>query len=305
MGGEQDMRKMGGLKDKMPITFWTFLIATLAIAGVPPLAGFFSKDEILWKAYSQGSPALWVIGVTVAGLTACYMFRQVFMTFFGENRSSHEVQHHIHESPRIMTIPLIVLAAGSVVVGFLGVPQFLGGANHFEHWLAPVFAHGHEAAHHGAHDVALEWTLMLISVAVAGFGILIAYLTYYRRTIDPAAVASIAGGVPYRVLYNKYYVDEVYDAVFIRGTLLLASILAWFDRTIIDGIVNGSAYVTRGVSWFNGLFDNKVVDWLVNVLANRTYDLGNRLRHVQTGNINAYLYVIVGTVTLVLIARLL
>src|SRR3954468_8783476 len=134
MSGEQDMRKMGGLKDKMPTTFWTFLVATLAITGTPLFSGFFSKDEILWKAYSGigGGWLLWGVGVTVAGLTACYMFRQVFMTFFGENRADHDVAHHIHESPSSMTMPLVILAVGSIAVGFLGVPEFLGGSNRFE-----------------------------------------------------------------------------------------------------------------------------------------------------------------------------
>jgi NADH-quinone oxidoreductase subunit L len=304
MSGEQDMRKMGGLKDKMPTTFWTFLIATMAIAGTPLTAGFFSKDEILWKAYSSpyGGAGLWIVGVAGAGMTACYMFRQVFMTFFGETRAGHDVVHHIHESPRSMTMPLVLLAAGSLVVGFLGVPEFLGGGNRFEAWLEPVFAHAHVAAAHAT--PGLEWTLMVASVAIATTGFLIAYVLYYRRTASPDAIAAVAGGAPYRILYNKYYVDELYWAVFGRGTLLLARTGAWFDATIVDGIVNGAARLTVTLSWLDGLFDNYVVDRLVNVLADRTYDLGARLRRVQTGNINAYLYVIVGTVTLVLLARL-
>ncbi len=306
MSGEQDMRKMGGLKDKMPTTFWTFLIATMAIAGTPLTAGFFSKDEILWKAYSSpfGGAGLWIIGVAGAGMTACYMFRQVFMTFFGETRADHEVAHHIHESPRSMTVPLIILAAGSLIVGFLGVPEFLGGGNRFEAWLEPVFASGHAAAAHASHDAGLEWTLMLASVAIATTGFLLAYLLYYRRSLSPDAIAAVGGGVPYRVLYDKYYVDELYWVIFVRGTLLLSRVFAWFDATIIDGIVNGAARLTVTLSWLDGLFDNYVVDKLVNVLADRTLDLGTRLRRVQTGNINAYLYVIVGTVTLVLLARL-
>jgi NADH-quinone oxidoreductase subunit L len=306
MSGEQDMRKMGGLKDKMPTTFWTFLIATMAIAGTPLTAGFFSKDEILWKAFSSpfGSPRLWMVGVAGAGLTAFYMFRQVFMTFFGENRADHEVAHHIHESPRSMTMPLVLLAAGSLLVGFFAVPEFLGGANRFEHWLEPVFAHAHEAAQHASHDAGLEWTLMLISVGVAGTGFALAYLIYYRHALAPAALADVAAGVPYRLLLNKYYVDEVYNAVFVGGTLLLSRALAWFDATIVDGIVNGVARLTVTLSWLDGLFDQYVIDRIVNVLADWTYDLGARLRRVQTGSINAYLYVIVGTVTVVLIARL-
>jgi NADH-quinone oxidoreductase subunit L len=319
MSGEQDMRKMGGLRTKMPVTFWTFVIATMAIAGTPLTAGFFSKDEILWKAYASphGSAWFWVIGVAGAGMTACYMFRQVFLTFFGETRADHHVAHHVHESPPSMTVPLVILAAGSLVVGFLGVPGFLGGANRFEAWLEPVFAgaaaaaaHGTAAAHdaaaasHVTHDASLEWTLMLASVLVAASGFVLAYVLYYARTVSAGAIAEVAGGVPYRVLYNKYYVDELYNAVFVRGTLLLARAGAWFDLTIIDGIVDGSARLTVALSWLDGLFDDYVVDRLVNLLANRTFDLGTRLRRVQTGNINAYLYVIVGTVTVVLIARL-
>jgi NADH-quinone oxidoreductase subunit L len=307
MHHEQDMRKMGGLRTKMPITFWTFLIATLAIAGTPLTAGFFSKDEILWKAFSSqyGSATLWAIGVAGAGLTACYMFRQVFMTFFGECRADHEVAHHIHESPGTMTMPLVILAAGALLAGFLGVPEFLGGGNRFEAWLAPVFEHGHAVAEHAGHDVGLEWTLMAISVAVAASGVFLAYLLYYRRTLSADALAEVGGGAPYTLLYNKYYVDELYNAVFVRGVLLLARFWAWFDGAIIDGIVNGVAYLTTVVSAFNGIFDNRVVDALVNLVANWTYALGTRLRRVQTGGINAYLYVIVGTVTIVLIARLL
>ncbi len=306
MSGEQDMRRMGGLRTRMPITFWTFLIATLAITGTPLTAGFFSKDEILWKAWSSehGSPALWLVGLAGAGMTAFYMFRQVFMTFFGDCRAEHEVVHHIHESPPTMAYPLLVLAVGSLGAGFLGIPAFLGGANHFEAWLAPVFEHGHVAAHHAGHEASMEWTLMLLSVAVAAAGFALAFLVYHRRALSADAIARVAGGVPYRVLLNKYYVDELYHAVFVRGALLLSRLGAWFDARIIDGIVDGTARATVLLARADGLFDNYVVDAIVNALANRTADLGARVRRLQTGNINAYLYVIVGTVTIVLIARL-
>jgi len=169
-----------------------------------------------------------------------------------------------------------------------------------------VFEHGHGGgAHHGHHDVAMEWTLMSISVGVAATGVLIAYLFYYRQTFSAARVAAIAGGGPYTLLLNKYYVDEIYNFVVVGGTLLIARVLAWFDGAIVDGIVNATAAITRRVSAFNGLFDARVVDALVDLVANRTYALGTRLRHVQTGGINAYLYVIVGTVAVVLLARLL
>jgi NADH-quinone oxidoreductase subunit L len=303
---EQDMRHMGGLRAKLPVTFWTFLVATLALTGAPLTAGFFSKDEILWQAWSSphGSGLLWALGVTGAGITACYMFRQVFLVFFGESRLDHHLAGHVHESPGVMTVPLIVLAIGSLVVGFLGVPEAFGGANRFAAWLAPVFAHGHAPGHHAAHDASMEWTLMLVSVAVAATGVLIAWLIYLRRSVSADAIAAIAGGAPYRVFAAKWWFDEVYEAVVVRGTLLLARLGRWFDATILDGIVDGSATVTRGIARLEGRFDSKVVDAIVNGLANTTYRVGGRLRRIQTGNINAYLYVVVGAVTLVLIARI-
>jgi len=160
MSDEQDMRVMGGLRKKLPITYWTFLIGTLAIAGVFPLAGFFSKDEILYKAWSQGNPWLWGVGFVVAGMTAFYMMRLVVMTFYGQNRASEEVRKHIHESPATMTTPLVVLAILSIVGGWVSIPHFMGGGAHLETWLAPVFAGGHGAAHeaaaHGSVSHAME-----------------------------------------------------------------------------------------------------------------------------------------------------
>ncbi|MEO6029211.1 MAG: NADH-quinone oxidoreductase subunit L [Candidatus Binatia bacterium] len=303
---EQDMRKMGGLRTQLPVTFWTFLIATLALAGAPLTAGFFSKDEILWQAWSSphGSPLLWGVGVAGAGLTACYMFRQIFLVFFGESRVDPHVAAHVHESPAAMTVPLVILAAGSLLVGFLGVPEAFGGANRFAAWLAPVFATGHAEGHHAVHAANLEWTLTAISVAVATMGAFLAFLVYQRRAVSADAIAAIGGGAPYRLLLHKYFLDEVYWATFGRGVLLLASIGGWIDRRVIDGIVDGSATLTRGIARLEGRFDAVVVDGLVNALAKATGALGGRLRRVQTGNINTYLYVVVGTVTLVLIARL-
>ncbi len=297
LGGEQDMRKMGGLKDKMPYTFWTFLIATLAIAGIPPLAGFFSKDEILWKTFAGGHVFLWWIGFAGAGLTAFYMFRQVFMVFFGECRADPHTREHLHESPPVMTYPLIVLAAGSVLSGLLGVPAALGGGNRFERWLEPVWASGHSpAAHHAAHSLSLEYLLMVASVGIAACGIFLAYAIYERRVLVPETFSSVAGGLLYKLVYNKYYVDEIYQATFIRWTLFLSWLGASFDRYVIDFIVDGLAKLTAWISSLNGLFDNWVIDGLVNVLADTTIAVGNRLRQVQTGNINVYLYVIAGAV---------
>ena len=177
MHHEQDMRKMGGLKQWMPITFATFFISVLAIAGFPPFAGFFSKDEILWLAASNHHWGIWFFALCGAGLTAFYMFRQLFMTFYGECRADHHTQEHLHESPSVMTMPLVVLAAGAVVAGFIGLPAVLGGSQ-FAHWLEPVI-HAHAEAH-GSH--AMEWGLMALSVGVASFGAFIAYLMYRRES---------------------------------------------------------------------------------------------------------------------------
>ena len=299
MHHEQDMRKMGGLREYMPRTYWTFLIATVAIVGVPGTAGFFSKDEILWKTW-QHSPLLWTVGFAGVAMTAFYMFRQVFMTFFGECRADHHTVEHLHESSGWMTWPLVVLAAGSLGAGYLGVPAALGGANHFERWLEPVMGH---TVHGGHHELALEYGLMGASVAIAAAGIFLAYLIYQKGLFKAETFAAIAGGVPHRVVLNKYYVDEIYQATIIRGTLALTRVMRWIDENIVDGLVNGSATLTRGGSWLAGLGDNRIVDGLVNLTADSVHALGGAVRRVQTGSINAYLYVIVAVVTAVLFVK--
>jgi len=290
MGGEQDMRKMGGLREKLPATSTTFIVAALAIAGVPPLAGFFSKDEILWQAFRSpyGSVMLWAVGVAVAGLTAFYMFRQVFMVFFGPCHADHETAHHLHESPPVMTVPLWILMGGSVLAGLLGIPHlFLP----FEEWLEPVMR-AHAAAILPEPSVGVELTLMLGSVLVAATGIGLAYVIYYRRRIDPAVFGRFLGGVPYRVVLNKYYVDELYDLLFVRGVLLVCRLAAWFDQNVIDGLVNLSAAIVRAWAWVSGRFDAYVVDGAVNALADGAQFVGRRVRNLQSGAINAYLYVV-------------
>ncbi len=338
---EQDMRHMGGLKKYMPITFWTFMISTLAIAGMPPFAGFFSKDEILWKAWSSpyGAGWIWALGSLTAGITAFYMFRQVFMVFFGEYRGGHgghghddahgghgHGAHHPHESPLTMTGPLMVLALGAVLVGFLNVPGALGGNHAFETWLAPVLdpahaapAHDAHAAHgavakleHAAEDTLhhvehdpFEYILMAFSVLIAGGGIFLAWLVYLRKSIDPARFSEAWAGVPYRTVLNKYYVDEIYEATVVRGTLGLSRFLSTFDRVIVDGLVNGVATVTRWVAQAEGAFDRYVVDGFVNLVGSVTMWFGSRAREVQTGHIYSYLYAIVIGVVVIMFARLL
>ena len=310
MGGEQDIRKMGGLRQWMPQTYWTFLISTIAIAGIFPFAGFFSKDEILWKHFSteRGSGLVWLMGLIGAGMTAFYMFRLVFLTFFGENRADHHTREHLHESPAVMTYPLIALAGLATVAGFLGTPEAfneLFGTSHIlEHWFAPVFEHGaHELVHQGS--LATEWLLMGVSLSVALGGIAVAWLMYVKKSLSPDVFANLANGAVYRVLQNKYYIDEIYGAVFVNGTLLVARLCAAFDTYVIDSIVNATAYATTLVSRLNGLFDTYVIDGIVNRIADLVMGVGTRFRRLQTGSINGYLYVIVVGVVVVMVVRLL
>lgn len=263
MGGEQDMRKMGGLKEHMPRTYWTYVVATLAIAGAPFTAGFFSKDLILWQAYSSshGSPWLWGVGWLTAGLTAFYMFRQLFMVFHGRCRADAKTKAHLHESPEVMTEPLIILAIGSIFTGWLGAPEYLWGSR-WDKWLAPIFG-THEGAHH---SVQLEIGLMCLTLAIIAVGILLAFRFYCKTSTAPESLAAVAGGSPYRLSLNKYYIDELYDFVIVQPFTAIASFFArFFDPWIIDGIVNGVGASARGLSSI----------W----------------RGVQTGNVQHYLAV--------------
>jgi len=239
MGGEQDIRKMGGLRRHMPTTYRTFLVATLAIAGIPGFSGFFSKDQILFNAFASehGSPWLWGMGALGAGFTAFYMTRLLVLTFWGECRAGEHVQHHIHESPPSMTVPLLVLAALSVIGGYVGLPAHWAWGDRFAEFLAPVLV-GHEGGHE--HAAALEYTLMVVSVAIAVGGMLVAYVMYVVRPQLPEQLMERARGV-YELLLNKYFVDEIYDRAFVRPTVGVSSWL-WriFDAGVIDGLVNGT-----------------------------------------------------------------
>jgi len=336
MAGEQDMRKMGGLRRYMPVTFVTMMLGSLAIAGIPPLAGFFSKDEIVYRAF-VGTRVLWLLAPVTALLTAFYMFRLMLLTFSGAYRGpawaatasapaaaqaavhgaphpldshahgqadkdDHEVTHgHAdadahgwhgpHESPTAMTVPLMVLAVGAIVAGFVGVPHALGGNNAIEAFLEPSFTAGVNAAGHAAETAptsnlkALE--LMFLSSVIAVAGILAARRAYLLEPALPVRVAERWRGV-HALLYNKYFVDELYGATVIRATFASARGLFTFDRRVVDGAVNGSASLTQICSWLSHMTDKYVVDGAVNLLA-WTAGRGSFLvRRIQTGLVQNY-----------------
>jgi NADH-quinone oxidoreductase subunit L len=264
MHDEQDIQKMGGLRSHMPVTGITFLLAAIAIAGIFPFAGFFSKDEILWKAFTQGHWTLWLIGILGAGLTAFYMFRLYTLTFEGTPRWSHD--KHPHESPKVMTIPLMILALLSVVGGFVGVPASLGGSNMIERWLAPVFEHAEtKLSNPSVEDHLLEYVLMALSVAIALSGIFLAWRWYLKSKKVPARLQEKAGGL-YTLLWNKYYVDEAYDAA------------------LVTPLVQGS----EKLLWKS--LDVGVIDWTVNAVAKVVGWLAKTVRVVQTGVTESYLF---------------
>jgi NADH-quinone oxidoreductase subunit L len=318
MSGEQDMRNMGDLHGRTRTTHWTMFVATLAIAGIFPFAGFFSKDEILWQAWTSEGGAyrwLWFIGVVTAFMTAFYMFRLMFLTFHGRPRMSHEVEHHIHESPKSMTGPLVVLALGSIFAGLLGVPHSLGGSNRFEKFLEPVFARearvvGEErpaqlaaGAKEEEHTNPQEYLLMFLSLglAVAGWGL--AWRAY--RHADKGYVEPLAATVPpvYTVMLNKYYVDEAYDYIFtgrrklgpVRlGVMGLGEGSSWFDSRVIDGTVNGAGWMTRLGARLSIWWDTWVIDGIgVNGPAIVARLLSYPARLLQWGLVQWYAFVMV------------
>ncbi|HEV2718065.1 MAG TPA: proton-conducting transporter membrane subunit, partial [Terriglobales bacterium] len=273
VGGEQDMRKMGGLRSYIPWTFLTMGIATLAIAGIPPFAGFWSKDEILWQAFSSehGSWVFWLVGVLTAFITSFYMFRLLFLTFFGDYRGAqvdahgHSSQAHgehghggPHESPIVMLIPLMILAVLSIIGGLVGI------GNRFEHFLAPVFGTGEvtQAAGEGASH-ATELLLMGVSVAVALLGLILAWMLYVSKPYLPQKIADAFGGF-YEAVMNKYYVDELYAKLFVKPLVDGSTSILWqgVDRRVIDDTVNNAADGARHVS--------------------------DEVRHMQSGNLRSY-----------------
>jgi NADH-quinone oxidoreductase subunit L len=287
MGGEQDMRHMGGLRKQIPATYWTMFIATLAIAGIPGFAGFFSKDEILDAAGSGPNARiiLWLLGLIAAGLTSFYMFRLIFLTFFGKPRfDEHKV--HVHESPKNMTVPLMILAFFSIVGGWFAAPHLMGGTDYFKAFLDPVFsAYGLQPGIEQGASLATEaggisqtpamelfHALTGLPVILAIIGLLVAWWFYIRRPDAPQKLAERARGV-YTLLLNKYYVDEIYSKLFIRPFLWISANVLWHtvDERVIDGTVNGVARVAR--------------------------EAGGPARELQSGNARSYAtWVVIGAV---------
>ena len=270
LGGEQDMRKMGGLRRKMPVTFWTMLLAGGALAALPPLAGFWSKDEIVAAAFLNGHLLLWGIGILTAVLTAFYVTRAMWMTFYGEPRD-HHLYEHAHESPSVMTLPLIALAVGTVTLGIaVGFPPEAGFIHQF---LGPVFAHGGEEAH--APELATILTLAAVSVGAGLLGIIVGYLMYVRGRPDPTAVARAAGPF-YRLLVNKYFVDELYDRRIVDALRAAFGAMWAFDIHVIDGVANR-------LGWLAALG-------------------GSGLRRAQTGVVGNYALTIVAGLLIIIVA---
>ena len=280
MGGEQDMRHMGGLSKKIQATYWTMLIATLAIAGAPLFAGFFSKDAILFSAFTvggNGGHVLYAIGLLTALLTAFYMFRLIFLTFHGKQRyDEHHV--HVHESPWSMLGPLVILAVLSIFGGWFALPSFFGGADYIANFLSPVFA-AHDATE-GLSEAAahsLELTLAGVAVLTATVGFFIAFWLYLKQPGKPEQLAKSLKGI-YTTLYNKYYVDELYAAVVVRPLMWLSENVLWklVDVEAIDGTVNGIAHGATAV--------------------------GDTVRHTQSGNTRSYaVWVVVGALAVIII----
>jgi NADH-quinone oxidoreductase subunit L len=297
------------------------LIATLAIAGVPLLAGFYSKDEILAGAFAF-SPRIWIIGVVAAGFTAFYMFRLYFMTFWGTYRGAqvggidldkghglHADVHGPHESPLSMTGVLLVLALLSIIGGYVGWPAALGGSHPtpFQRWLEPVLVPlgGEHFEFHEA-SVASEILLMAISVLIAGTGIFLAW-RWYKRDPEWATPRRLATQFAplHRLLENKYYVDELYNATVIRGTVLLSLFLSWFDKYIVDGLVNGVRNVTLFVLGYgSNLIDQYIVDGAINGLADSARGGSTLFRRMQSGVVQNYAMIMGGGIVLMAVVYL-
>jgi len=273
MSGEQNMRRMGGLKKYLPTTFWTIGIATLAISGMPPFAGFFSKDEILVSSYGN-SPIVFTILSITSALTAVYMFRLLFMTFYGEFRGTHHQQEHLHESPKVMTMPLMILAVLSAIGGFLGLPGIFGEHHWLRNYLSPVFDQNPRLTEH-YESTTLEVVITVLTIAVIVVIVRMANQRYVQKKV---AVAINEDELPwwYKLSYNKFYVDEIYDRAVIRPLEAIGDFLSEkMEKNVIDGAVNG--------------------------LGNFTVYLSTQLRKIQTGNIGYYVLAMVVGIVLMMV----
>jgi NADH-quinone oxidoreductase subunit L len=296
LSGEQDIRKMGGLRYTIPATSVPFIIATLAITGVPGLSGFFSNDEILGHAFNCHQMmdrylALWVVGIVTAGLTAFYMFRLLFETFYGMSRVSVSLEGHIHESPKTMTVPLMILAFFSIVSGWLALPVLWGEESPFGRFLEPSLR-GVEtdtgAIAFGHHTLLAEYALMAASLAFFGLGFWLARRLYLD---NPKLHTKIAESWPrlHNLLIHKYYVDEIYDALFVNRIKDLSTVLGFFDSKVIDGLgVDGAGWLARFASRISMWWDKWVVDALVNLLGGFPKVLSMPVRMFQTGVFSTY-----------------
>jgi NADH-quinone oxidoreductase subunit L len=295
LSGQQDMRRMGGLRTHVPTTYRVFLVGALAIAGLPGLSGFFSKDEILAAAFASGHYSVWALGVAGAGMTAFYIFRLVFLTFFGPVRVGQEARPHLHESPAVMIIPLQCLAVLSVVGGAIGLPPVLGGGNWFSRFLeSSTGPHGFRLAG------GTELLLMAVSAVVSLAGAFGAYYVYLKKDGLPAKRLAERFRTLYTVVSRKYYVDEFYSGVIVAGALRAGRFASWFDSRVLDGLVDGAAWLTRRISAGSILFDDGVVDGVVNGVgaAHRAFSRG--LRRLQTGFVYNYaLALVIGVVILI------
>ena len=298
----QDMRFMGGLKEKMPVTYWTFLIGALAIAGVPPLAGFWSKDEILANAFFTGHYAVWILGSAAAFMTAFYMFRLVFMTFHGEMRVDSRARRHIHESPAAMTAPLVILAGLSVVGG--AIPGFPPEGGWIHRFLAPSLAKlpagGHAmddgvrlmsaAAGGGGHGGPAAMLLIVLAILIAVGGIALAWRMYVKDTEAPDRLCARLPGL-HRLLLDKYRIDELYQFCIVDPFYRLMRALWSFDSNVVDGAVNGSSLVTVVTSRVSGIFDLRTVDGAVNGAASFIRFFSQVFKYLQSGMVQNYLFV--------------
>jgi NADH-quinone oxidoreductase subunit L len=286
MHHEQDMMKMGGLRKHLPWTYRTMLVGTVAIAGIPPFAGFFSKDEILWRAWSNGHPVVWFLLWCGAGMTAFYMFRLLFLTFWGEERMDDHTKQHLRESPRNVVYPLAVLAALSTIGGFIGFPGWSGIGNRFEHFLEPVLKIP-EHSESAAHATGEEFVFTVLSVAIALLGIYMAHRFYVARPGSADRVTEKIKGF-HRLVYRKYFVDEIYDALFVNRTKDLGKACDFVDSHFVDGAINGTAATTRGVATLSRLFDTYIVDGLVKLVGWINMRMNRIATSLQTGLVQRY-----------------